>query len=105
MARGGRAPNGAAGGCTLRGCSVIVFAALLPGISTRRRGVEALATACRACDIHPVCGGGLYAHRYDGADKDRVGGGYANPSVYCRDLYLLITHIRERMTRDIAALV
>lgn len=55
-----------------------------------------LPPACRPCRVRRVCGGGLYAHRY------RQGSGFANPSVFCRDLYRLITHIRSAAARDVA---
>jgi uncharacterized protein len=51
---------------------------------------------CRGCSVVSVCGGGLYAHRY------QTGGGFDNPSVYCADLYHLITHIRGRLHADLA---
>jgi uncharacterized protein len=40
----------------------------------------------------------LYAHRY------RPDNGFANPSVYCQDLFRIISHIREVMRNDVAAL-
>jgi uncharacterized protein len=55
-----------------------------------------LAAQCRACPIGSVCGGGLYAHRY------RAGHGFDNPSVYCADLFRLITRIRDRLDTDLA---
>lgn len=61
----------------------------------RQIGERALADTCLNCDIHNICGGGLYAHRYSEAT------GFAGPSVYCRDLYRLITHIRTRLLRDL----
>lgn len=70
----------------------------LPSVVARQIGADALAPECRNCDVRAVCGGGLYAHRY------RPGRGFANPSVYCRDLYRLITHIRESVRADLAAL-
>lgn len=52
---------------------------------------------CRSCsDLH-VCGGGMPLHRWS---DDR---GYDNPSVYCSDQKLLISHIRERLRQHIAA--
>jgi uncharacterized protein len=72
-------------------------ALLQPGIVARQIGVRALSPECRACHLHSVCGGGLYAHRY------RPGTGFANPSVYCLDLMRLISHISETMKTDIAA--
>ncbi|MEV5825962.1 FxsB family cyclophane-forming radical SAM/SPASM peptide maturase [Spirillospora sp. NPDC052242] len=70
-------------------------ALMLPAIAARQIGRRALSDECRACPVHRVCGGGLYAHRY------RSGTGFANPSVYCRDLLRLITHIRGVVARDV----
>jgi uncharacterized protein len=72
-------------------------ALLLPQIAARQIGHRALSQQCRACPIHPVCGGGLYSHRY------REGSGFANPSVYCPDLMALIGHIRDRLRTDLTA--
>ena len=69
----------------------------LPSLAARQIGARALAAECRACRIGRICGGGLYAHRY------RVGSGFANPSVYCPDLYRLITHIEATVGADLAA--
>jgi uncharacterized protein len=69
----------------------------LPGVVARQLGRQALSAQCRACRIHPVCGGGLYAHRY------RPGNGFANPSVYCPDLMRLIEHICRTAQADINA--
>jgi uncharacterized protein len=70
-------------------------ALLLPSVVARQIGAMALSTECRMCQVRQVCGGGLYPHRY------RSGMGFANPSVYCPDLFRLITHIRQAMTADI----
>jgi len=70
-------------------------ALLLPGVVARQLGARALSPQCRACPIHQVCGGGLYAHRY------RPGTGFYNPSVYCPDLIKLIGHVRDVMQADI----
>jgi uncharacterized protein len=72
-------------------------ALLMPGVAARQIGVMALAAQCRACPIHQVCGGGMYAHRY------RPGTGFANPSVYCPDLIRLISHVRDVIHDDIGA--
>jgi uncharacterized protein len=69
----------------------------LPGIAARQLGTAALASACRTCSEHHTCGGGQYAHRY------RAGAGFANPSVYCPDLFRLIRHVRRAISRDLAA--
>ncbi|MCK2217843.1 FxsB family radical SAM/SPASM domain protein [Actinomadura sp. ATCC 31491] len=73
-------------------------ALLLPAIAARQIGPLALSDTCAACDLARVCGGGLYPHRY------RPGTGFRNPSVYCRDLYRLITHIRRAIGEDVALL-
>ncbi len=70
-------------------------ALLLPGVAARQIKERGLSAECRACRIRPVCGGGLYAHRY------RAGTGFANPSVYCPDLMRLISHIHNTVQADI----
>ena len=46
---------------------------------------------CISCpDLH-ICGGGMPLHRWS---DER---GYDNPSVYCSDQKLLISHIRKRV--------
>jgi uncharacterized protein len=70
----------------------------LPGIAARQIGTLALAPECRDCGLRTVCGGGLYSHRY------RPGRGFANPSVYCADLYRLIAHIRDTVRSDLRRL-
>jgi uncharacterized protein len=69
-----------------------------PTTVARQLGADALADQCRACPVMEICGGGLYPHRY------REGAGFHNPSVYCTDLLRLITHVKERVTSDLAAL-
>jgi uncharacterized protein len=68
-----------------------------PGVVARQRGISALAEACLECPLVGVCGGGLYSHRY----RD---GGFEHPSVYCPDLFALISHVRRRMDADLVAL-
>ncbi|MFD9944509.1 FxsB family cyclophane-forming radical SAM/SPASM peptide maturase [Nonomuraea sp. NPDC059023] len=70
-----------------------------PAVMARQLGADALAQECRGCPIVSVCGGGLYAHRYDPAN------GFGNRSVYCADLFRLITHVRGRVQRDVATLM
>jgi uncharacterized protein len=70
-----------------------------PGVVARQIGVEALSDTCRACAVHTVCGAGYYPHRY------KAGEGFKQPSVYCRDLKLLIGHIVRRITADLRAAV
>ncbi|MEU4679282.1 FxsB family cyclophane-forming radical SAM/SPASM peptide maturase [Micromonospora sp. NPDC023737] len=74
------------------------LALALPAVRAQQAGVDGLCAACRACDLHPACGGGLRTHRH------RVDSGFDNPSVYCADLYLLIDHIRRTLRHDLVAL-
>lgn len=67
----------------------------LPSIVARQLGVDALADECTSCSLRQVCGGGLYPHRY------RPGSGFRNPSVYCPDLFRLISHICDRVHADL----
>lgn len=67
-----------------------------PTTIARQGGAGALSAQCRACPVMPVCGGGLYPHRY------RPGDGFRNPSVYCADLLRLIQRVTERVTADLA---
>jgi uncharacterized protein len=60
-------------------------------------GVPASSAQCRSCAVYRICGGGLRAHRY----RD---GSFDHPSVYCPDLYALITHVGSRVARSIATL-
>ncbi|MFE9104774.1 FxsB family cyclophane-forming radical SAM/SPASM peptide maturase [Actinomadura geliboluensis] len=69
----------------------------LPSVAARQIGRRALSAQCLACPAHEVCGAGLYPHRY------RSGTGFRNPSVYCRDLFKLINHIRDVVGRELAA--
>ena len=69
-----------------------------PTTVARQIGVGALSQQCRACPVMEICGGGLYPHRY------RRGAGFRNPSVYCADLLRLITHVRDRVIKDVRQL-
>jgi len=70
----------------------------LPSFTARQVGHHALSSECRSCEILRICGGGLYAHRY------RADNGFANRSVYCYDLFRIISHIGDAMRADVAAL-
>jgi uncharacterized protein len=48
---------------------------------------------CIRCEYFPVCGGGSPINRYSSSL------GFAQPSVYCTDLKLLIGHIRDYLAR------
>jgi uncharacterized protein len=60
------------------------------GVAARIGGADALCETCQSCPVVKLCGGGHYAHRY------RTGSGFANPSVYCPDLYRLVEHVSDR---------
>ena len=68
-------------------------AAAHPGVAARRTGVEGLCRACRSCPVVRACGGGLFAHRY------KSGNGFANPSVFCEDLKILIPQVTHAPRR------
>jgi uncharacterized protein len=65
-----------------------------PGFVARQAGVAALSPSCLSCGVHRVCGGGHYAHRFHARN------GFRNRSVYCADLYKLITHVARRLSAD-----
>ncbi|MFJ3798211.1 FxsB family cyclophane-forming radical SAM/SPASM peptide maturase [Streptomyces sp. NPDC090088] len=67
----------------------------------RQRGLAGLGPVCTACPRATVCGGGLYAHRYHPGSTPTP---FAAPSVYCRDLAVLVDHIADRLRRDVTAL-
>jgi uncharacterized protein len=69
----------------------------LPAIAARQIGLAALADQCRVCPVVRICGGGYYPHRY------RAGHGFREPSVFCPDLFRLITHIDRRVAADLAS--
>ena len=70
-----------------------------PLTAVRQGGLAVLSGTCQSCPVVRTCGGGLLTHRY------RDGNGFDNPSVYCRDLLLLITTIQERVLSDLRAAV
>lgn len=69
-----------------------------PAVAARQLGVRALCATCRECVLNRVCGGGHYAHRY------RPGSGFAAPSVYCPDLFKVISHVRNAVRADLIPL-
>ncbi|MEV6071262.1 FxsB family cyclophane-forming radical SAM/SPASM peptide maturase [Nocardia sp. NPDC052001] len=64
-------------------------AAVLPGVTVRRDGIDGVSAVCQSCSVVQVCGGGFYPDRY------RPGAGFDNPSVYCSDLKEMIDHVAE----------
>jgi uncharacterized protein len=71
-------------------------ALILPTTVARQIGAGALSQQCKGCQVMEICGGGLYPHRY------QAGTGFLNPSVFCGDLFRLITHVRERVIADLS---
>lgn len=71
---------------------------VLPQMAATQLGLAALSDECQVCLVRTVCGGGLFAHRY------RAGHGFRHRSVYCEDLFALITRIRARLITDLPAL-
>jgi uncharacterized protein len=57
------------------------------------RGNEGLSETCKSCALHDICGGGYLPHRY-GAGRE-----FQNPSIHCKDLWRLITHIISAASR------
>jgi uncharacterized protein len=65
-----------------------------PKVAFRQTGAAVLADQCRACRHLDTCGGGYLPHRHG------RGNGFANPSVYCADIYKLIGHICQRIMEE-----
>ncbi|MEM6718131.1 MAG: radical SAM protein [Bacteroidota bacterium] len=53
--------------------------------------MEKLCTKCLECPVAKVCRGGRLVHRH------KKENGFNNPSVYCEDMILLISHIQNTM--------
>jgi len=64
-------------------------------IIARQNGPEGLSAQCRACPVLSSCGGGLFSHRFreQAFDADDPAAAFRNPTVYCADLFTLITEI------------
>lgn len=54
-----------------------------------------LCKKCKSCVIRNICGGGNLAHRYSSVNE------FENPSAYCRDIFLLVSHIQNRVMNDL----
>ncbi len=50
---------------------------------------------CVTCPIVEICGGGYLPHRYS------IENGFDNPSIYCRDLLKLISHVQNSVVRQL----
>lgn len=68
-----------------------------PGVICRQLGRDGLSDVCRDCDIASICGAGLVSHRFARQT------GFLSPTVYCSDMYRLVTHIGADLRRRIDA--
>jgi radical SAM/SPASM domain FxsB family protein len=59
----------------------------------RQGGMAPLSHTCQECELVKVCGGGHVPHRF------KASNGYLNPSVYCVDLFYLISNIQADVRR------
>ncbi len=62
-------------------------------VRLRQKGIEGLNDICRKCDYLKGCSGGYFPNRYS---KER---GFDNPSVYCEDLYWLLSMIEADLLK------
>jgi uncharacterized protein len=56
---------------------------------------EGLSDQCKACPEVKICGGGSVPHRYNT-------NGFKNPTIYCREMLSLISHVRRRLVESIS---
>lgn len=59
---------------------------------------EKLSTTCQECPIVSVCKGGRLVHRY------KKENGFNNPSIYCNDIIMLISHMQNTMMKLIPSM-
>lgn len=67
----------------------------VPLIRTYHKAHTWLCATCRSCEIADVCGGGFLPHRF------KSDNGFNNPSLYCRDLFKLISSVKERLADEL----
>jgi len=60
--------------------------------------LDGLSEQCKQCPLVEICGSGYYPHRYSSQR------GFDNPSVYCRDLFKLISYVSERVKDELQTL-
>jgi uncharacterized protein len=53
--------------------------------------MEKLCTKCLECPVVDICKGGRLVHRH------KKENGFNNPSIYCEDMILIISHIQNKM--------
>ena len=54
-------------------------------------GHDDLCTTCNNCFLEEICGGGFIGHRYSKENE------FDNPSIYCKQIALLICHIQNQI--------
>jgi uncharacterized protein len=64
-------------------------------VRLRQNGIDGLNEKCRKCDYLKGCAGGYFPNRYS---EER---GFDNPSVYCEDLYWLLSKIESDLQKRI----
>lgn len=57
---------------------------------------DGLSADCRACRLVDICGGGSLPHRFGP-------NGFDHPSIYCEELFALISHAQRRLSDDLRA--
>ena len=62
-------------------------------VKLRQSGIDQLNQKCKDCDFLKGCAGGYIPNRY--SEKD----GFNNPSVYCDDLYWLLSRIQNDLVQ------
>jgi len=74
----------------------IADVAASPAIEAHRRLLSkaGLCATCQACPVVDICGGGSVPHRH-GPDA------FNQPSVYCDELFSLITHVKARLSETL----
>ncbi|PZO69414.1 MAG: FxsB family radical SAM/SPASM domain protein, partial [Sphingomonas taxi] len=81
---------------TVRDAAISAVAAS-PGLEAHRGLLrkDGLGAKCLSCTVVDICGGGSVPHRYDES-------GFKNPSVYCGELFALISHVKARLADGLA---
>jgi uncharacterized protein len=67
-----------------------------PLMRSAMAGQDGLCETCKDCPLHDTCGAGYLPNRY--SDRN----GFDNPTVYCRDLWKLISHVLDRVSERTA---
>lgn len=53
---------------------------------------EGLSKTCQSCSVVDICGGGSVPHRFS------LENGFNNPTIYCKEMFSLINHVRNKIT-------